>query len=66
MSTKKNTMTDKEGPVLVMTDQGLALQSGGQQIPADLTKMLPRLRQANLQEEMLLRAARIRVPGRPV
>ncbi len=50
----------------MMTDQGLALQSGGQQIPADLTKMLPRLRQANLQEEMLLRAARIRGADHPL
>lgn len=44
----------EEGP------QGLALVDGDQVLRADLTRMLPRLRQPNLGRELLVRAARVR------
>ena len=54
------------GTMLVSTDKGLTLQKNGQTYLGDFTRMLPRLRQANLQEELLLRAARIRNADRPL
>ena len=65
MNTKTDTKTDVK-PVLQMTEDGLALSAGGQTVRGDFMKMLPRLRQANLQEEMLLRAARIRNADHPL
>ena len=65
MNTKTDTKTDVK-PVLQMTEDGLALRAGGQTVRGDFMKMLPRLRQANLQEEMLLRAARIRNADHPL
>ena len=65
--TKADTAEDSAGlPTLVMTDKGLTLQANGQVFLGDFTRMLPRLRQANLQEELLLRAARIRNADHPL
>ena len=68
-NTKTDTKTDTETdtkPVLQMTEDGLALTQDGRTVRGDFTKMLPRLRQANLQEEMLLKAARIRNADHPL
>lgn len=45
---------------LVFSDQGLCLTDGKLQIMADFREMLPRLKQSNLQREMLVKAARIK------
>ena len=55
-----------ETPVLVMTEEGLSLQGNGQDICGDFSKLLPRIRQSNLQGELLVRAARIRKPDHPL
>ena len=46
------------GPV--MTESGLALTDGELEIRADLTRMIPRLRQSNLERELLVKAAKIK------
>ena len=72
MDTETNTNTNTKSdikaqpPALVMTGKGLTLQAKGQTFLGDFTRMLPRLRQANLQEELLLRAARIRNADHPL
>ncbi len=57
-----------EGLSLVTDEQGLCLTDGRLTMRGDLTAMLPRLRRDNLQRELLVRAARTRMPegGVPV
>ena len=50
-------------PVLLRTPLGLALTGNGQTIVPDLSRMLPRLKTANLREALLVRAARVKNPG---
>lgn len=50
---------------LVFSDQGLCLTDGKLQIMADFREMLPRLKQSNLQREMLVKAARIKGQNMP-
>ena len=45
---------------LCHTDEGLSLTDGELSIMADFREMLPRLKQSNLQREMLVKAARIK------
>lgn len=47
-------------PELVMIDGVLTLTDGDLSMSGDFTKMLPRLRQSNLEREMLVKAARIK------
>ena len=46
-----------------MTDSGLALTDGDLELRADLTRMLPRLRQSNLERELLVKAAKVKKPA---
>ena len=55
-----NTKLAKLELALESTDQGLCLTDGKLQIMADFREMLPRLKQSNLQREMLVKAARIK------
>ena len=50
----------EEGLLLTAVEDGLSLCHGKLTMKADLTAMLPRLRQANLEREMLVKAARIK------
>lgn len=55
------------GLQLGKNEKGLVLEGSGQLLQADLEKMLPRLRQANLEREMLVKASRVKgVEGTPV
>lgn len=55
------------GLQLGKNEKGLVLEGNGQLLQADLEKMLPRLRQANLEREMLVKASRVKgVEGTPV
>lgn len=49
-----------EGLTLCRDERGLTLVGGGLELRGDFTRMLPRLRPANLSKELLVRAARIR------
>ena len=49
-----------EGLELRRDDRGLALVGDGMELRGDFSRMLPRLRPANLNKELLVRAARIR------
>lgn len=51
---------------LIRDEKGLALVGGGQEIRGDFTKMLPRLKQANLERELLVKAARIKNASGPL
>ncbi|SDH91405.1 16S rRNA (guanine1516-N2)-methyltransferase [Pseudobutyrivibrio sp. 49] len=55
-----NTKLAQHDLALVFSDQGLCLTDGKLQIMADFREMLPRLKQSNLQREMLVKAARIK------
>lgn len=48
------------GLTLLMNDSGLSLTDGSLSLRADLTDMLPRLKQNNLEREFLVKAARIK------
>lgn len=48
------------GIFLQLDQEGLALAGNGQLLRADLTHMLPRLRQDNLNRELLVRAAKLK------
>lgn len=48
------------GLTLHRDEEGLVLEGNGQNLRADLTKMLPRLKQANLEREMLVKVSRIK------
>ena len=52
-----------EGLELVRTDHGLALCGEGMELIASFTHMLPRIKPANLQRELLLKAIRIKNGG---
>lgn len=55
------------GLQLGKNEKGLVLEGKGQLLQADLEKMLPRLRQANLEREMLVKASRVKgVEGTPI
>lgn len=49
-----------DGLVLRLDDDGLTLAGGGMELRADFTRMLRRLGPANLQRELLVRAARVK------
>ena len=53
-------MNKKEIPRLVETEQGLTLTDGRLSLTADFTSMLPRLKQSNLEHEVLIKAVRIK------
>ena len=51
---------DRENLALFMEENGLSLRKNGMILKADLTEMLPRLKQSNLEREMLVKAVRIK------
>ena len=51
---------EEQDVFLRIDEEGIALAGGGLTLRADLTKMLPRIREVNLRSELLVRAARIR------
>lgn len=53
-------MTGTEEIALAVGERGISLVGDGMELRADLTEMLPRLKQANLEREMLVKAARIK------
>ena len=53
-------LTLPEGLELRRDERGLALVGDGMELRGDLSRMLPRLRPANLHRELLVRAARVR------
>ena len=55
-----NNKLEGKGLALSQGDSGLFLTDGKLEIMADFTEMLPRLKQSNLQREMLVKAARIK------
>lgn len=52
-------------PELVRDERGLALVGAGMELRGDFTRMLPRLRQGRLQQELLVKAARIKGATEP-
>ncbi len=62
---KYNNKISSIGLALVQNEQGLSLTDGELSIMADFRDMLPRLRQSNLQNEMLVKAARIKGEAMP-
>lgn len=48
------------GVELVDTERGLALVGDGMEIVADLSRLLPRIKPSNLQQELLVRAAKVK------
>jgi 16S rRNA (guanine1516-N2)-methyltransferase len=54
------------GLELVDTSEGLALTDGEMELRADFAHMLPRIKQGRLQQELLVRAARVRGEDAPV
>ncbi len=55
-----NTRLAEIGLALCRKDEGLCLTDGELSIMADFREMLPRLKQSNLQREMLVKASRIK------
>ena len=55
-----NNKLEGKGLALSQGDSGLFLTDGKLEIMADFREMLPRLKQSNLQREMLIKAARIK------
>ena len=53
------------GLLLVYDESGLSLECGELTMRSDLTSMLPRLKQSNLEHEMLIKAARIKGMAHP-
>lgn len=53
-------------PELVRDERGLALVGAGMELRGDFTRMLPRLRQGRLQQELLVKAARIKGATEPM
>lgn len=51
---------------LQLDEDGLALISDGQMLRGDFTRMLPRLKQNNLSQELLVRTAKIKEPNGPL
>ena len=58
--TELNNKLSEIGLALSQGDSGLFLTDGKLEIMADFREMLPRLKQSNLQREMLVKAARIK------
>ena len=52
-------------PELERDERGLALVGSGMELRGDFTRMLPRLRQGRLQQELLVKAARIKGATEP-
>ena len=64
--TEKSEASSGAGPVsLIRDDRGLALVGQGMELRGDFTRMLPRLRQGRLQQELLVKAARIKGANAP-
>ena len=61
---RRDSQTETEGAAtdveLRRDERGLALVGAGMELRGDFTRMLPRLRQGRLQQELLVRAARVR------
>ena len=58
---------DRSGRLILhLSQQGLALEGGGLSLQADLSSMLPRLKPANLQREMLVKAAKLKGRSAPL
>jgi len=57
-----NNISLPEGLKLEKTENGLTLTDGNLSMMGDFTKMLPRLKQSNLERELLVKAARIKNP----
>ena len=57
-----NSNAEKAAPSVELRqdERGLALVGEGMELRGDFTRMLPRLRQGRLQQELLVRAARVR------
>ena len=58
--TRDKSDAETQDVFLLIDDEGIALAGGGLTLRADLTGMLPRIRTANLRNELLVRAAKIR------
>ena len=63
MENDKRPETAAEKPRLVLLERGLVLTDGKLELTADFTGMLRRIRRGNLQNEMLVKAVRIRGSG---
>ena len=55
-----------DGLLLVYDESGLCLEGGELKMRADLMSMLPRLKQSNLEREMLIKAAKIKGEAHPM
>lgn len=55
-----------EGLSLVLDDEGLALAGGGMTIRGDYSRLSNRIRRANLNKELLVRAAKMREATKPL
>lgn len=60
-----NRNLEAAGPELERDERGLALVGSGMELRGDFTRMLPRLRQGRLQQELLVKAARIKGATEP-
>lgn len=58
-------MTLNSNTSLIETPEGLTLVHDGMHLQGDFTRMIPRLRQANLERELLIKAARIKGVDHP-
>ena len=64
--TEKSEASSGAGPVSLIRDEcGLALVGQGMELRGDFTRMLPRLRQGRLQQELLVKAARVKGANAP-
>ena len=68
LMTERNLMEllNSTGLELVKTDEGLALTDGTLTVRGDFARMLPRLRPANLNRELLVKAARLKHADGPI
>ena len=60
-----NRNLEAAGPELERDERGLALVGSGMELRGDFTRMLPRLRHGRLQQELLVKAARIKGATEP-
>ena len=65
MDAKVQEELDRAGLALVRDERGLALADGDMSLRVDFADMLPRLAPGRLGRELVVRAARVRVDGRP-
>lgn len=56
---------EAERVLLVLGEKGLSLTDGRLEIRGDLSALLPRLKTANLRQELLVKAAKIKAAGEP-